>query len=278
MQVPREFRRPKGSLMSAPDLPTFPPSQQNSVAAILRAAGCVFAEDEARLLLRTARSRDELDAMIDRRVAGEPLEPVIGWAEFCGLRIHIDPGVFVPRRRTELLARQACALVGAGSVVIDMCCGSGAVGAFVQAMIDAVDLYAVDIEPAAVRCARQNITPPDRVLEGDLYGPLPTALRGRVDVVVANAPYVPTDSIRLMPPEARLHEPRVSLDGGADGLDLQRRIIADAVPWLRPGGHLLVETSTEQVEMTVETFTRGGFLTRVATYSETASTVVIGQC
>ncbi|GAA3165249.1 hypothetical protein GCM10020255_050420 [Rhodococcus baikonurensis] len=147
-----------------------------------------------------------------------------------------------------------------------------------QAMIDAVDLYAVDIEPAAVRCARQNITPPERVLEGDLYGPLPTALRGRVDVVVANAPYVPTDSIRLMPPEARLHEPRVSLDGGADGLDLQRRIIADAVPWLRPGGHLLVETSTEQVEMTVETFTRGGFLTRVATYSETASTVVIGQC
>ena len=80
-----------------------------------------------------------------------------------------------------------------------------------------------------------------------------------VDVVVANAPYVPTDSIRLMPPEARLHEPLVSLDGGTDGLDLQRRIIADAAPWLRPGGCLLVETSTEQVEMTVETFSRGGF-------------------
>ncbi|BCF81170.1 methylase [Prescottella equi] len=263
--------------MSAPDLPTFPASQQKSVAAILRAAGCVFAEDEARLLLHTARSRDELDAMVDRRVAGEPLEPVLGWAEFCGLRIHIDSGVFVPRRRTEFLAWQACSLVTPGSVVVDMCCGSGAVGAVLQSTLDAVDLYAVDVEPAAVRCARRNITPPERVLEGDLFEPLPTKLLGRVDVVVANAPYVPTESIRLMPPEARLHEPLVSLDGGTDGLDLQRRIIADAAPWLRPGGCLLVETSTEQVEMTVETFTRGGFLTRVATYSETASTVVIGQ-
>lgn len=263
--------------MSAPDLPTFPASQQKSVAAILRAAGCVFAEDEARLLLHTARSRDELDAMVDRRVAGEPLEPVLGWAEFCGLRIHIDSGVFVPRRRTEFLARQARSLVTPGSVVVDMCCGSGAVGAVLQSTLDAVDLYAVDVEPAAVRCARRNITPPERVLEGDLFEPLPTKLLGRVDVVVANAPYVPTESIRLMPPEARLHEPLVSLDGGTDGLDLQRRIIADAAPWLRPGGCLLVETSTEQVEMTVETFTRGGFLTRVATYSETASTVVIGQ-
>ena len=263
--------------MSAPDLPTFPASQQKSVAAILRAAGCVFAEDEARLLLHTARSRDELDAMVDRRVAGEPLEPVLGWAEFCGLRIHIDSGVFVPRRRTEFLARQACSLVTPGSVVVDICCGSGAVGVVLQSTLDAVDLYAVDVEPAAVRCARRNITPPERVLEGDLFEPLPTKLLGRVDVVVANAPYVPTESIRLMPPEARLHEPLVSLDGGTDGLDLQRRIIADAAPWLRPGGCLLVETSTEQLEMTVETFTRGGFLTRVATYSETASTVVIGQ-
>ena len=145
--------------------------------------------------------------MVDRRVAGEPLEPVLGWAEFCGLRIHIDSGVFVPRRRTEFLARQACSLVTPGSVVVDMCCGSGAVGVVLQSTLDAVDLYAVDVEPAAVRCARRNITPPERVLEGDLFEPLPTELLGRVDVVVANAPYVPTDSIRLMPPEARLHEP-----------------------------------------------------------------------
>src|SRR5450631_1505826 len=93
-----------------------------AIVARLSAAGCVFAEDEAQLLISAARSPAELTAMVDRRVAGLPLEQVIGWAEFCGLRIAVDPGVFVPRRRTEFLVAQAIDLAGRAALVVDLCC------------------------------------------------------------------------------------------------------------------------------------------------------------
>ena len=265
-----------------------PSSCPRSVVARLRAAGCVFAEDEARLLLSAARTPAALAAMVDRRTAGAPLEHVLGWAEFCGLRIAVDRGVFVPRRRTEFLARQVAALARhvaapAGelrgsphAVVVDLCCGSGAVGAAVLAAVDRVELYAVDIDPAAVRCARRNLSGRGPVYEGDLYEPLPAALRGRVDLVVANAPYVPTGAIGLLPAEARVHEARVALDGGPDGLDVQRRVAAAARQWLAPGGHLLVETSARQVPRTVESFVRDGLVPRVAASEELDATVVIG--
>jgi release factor glutamine methyltransferase len=214
--------------------------------------------------------------MLDRRVVGLPLEHVLGWAEFCGLRIAVDPGVFVPRRRTEFLVSQAAALARPRAVVVDLCCGSGAMGAALVATLDRVELYAADIDPAAVRCARRNIAAGGQVYEGDLYEPLPTTLRGRVDVLVANAPYVPTEEIGLLPPEARLHEPRVALDGGPDGLDVQRRVSAAAPRWLAPGGHLLVETSERQATQTVETFARNGLIPRVASSDELNATVVIG--
>jgi len=255
----------------------------------LRSAGCVFAEDEARLLISAARTPADLAAMVDRRAAGLPLEHVLGWAEFCGLRMAVDPGVFVPRRRTEFLVRQAAALarhtgspVGQAlarprTVVVDLCCGSGAVGAALVAALDRVELYAVDVDPAAVRCARRNVAAAGgQVYEGDLYEPLPATLRGRVDVLVANAPYVPTDAVGLLPPEARIHEPRVALDGGADGLDVLRRVIAAAPLWLAPGGYLLVETSERQAPQTVETVARNGLIPRVASSDELNATVVIG--
>ncbi|MDT7565026.1 MAG: release factor glutamine methyltransferase, partial [Pseudonocardiales bacterium] len=160
----------------------------------LRAAGCVFAEDEARLLISSARTPADLAAMVDRRVRGLPLEHVLGWAEFCGLRIAVDTGVFVPRRRTEFLVRQAASLARPGAVVLDLCCGSGAVGAALAATVERAEIHAVDIDPAAVLCARRNLAG-GQVYEGDLYEPLPDALRGRVDVLVANAPYVPTEAI-----------------------------------------------------------------------------------
>ncbi|MDT7748309.1 MAG: release factor glutamine methyltransferase, partial [Pseudonocardiales bacterium] len=202
----------------------------------LRAAGCVYAEDEARLLISSARTPADLAAMVDRRVRGLPLEHVLGWAEFCGLRIAVDTGVFVPRRRTEFLVRQAASLARPGAVVLDLCCGSGAVGAALAATVERAEIHAVDIDPAAVLCARRNLAG-GQVYEGDLYEPLPDALRGRVDVLVANAPYVPTEAIGLMPPEARVHEPRVALDGGSDGLDVQRRVTAEAPRWLASGGY-----------------------------------------
>ncbi|MEU7163725.1 putative protein N(5)-glutamine methyltransferase [Streptomyces morookaense] len=245
-----------------------------SLVTTLRAAGCVFAEDEARLLLDTARTPDELDAMVEQRVTGLPLEHVLGWAEFRGLRIAVDPGVFVPRRRTEFLAEQAAALAQPGSVVLDLCCGTGAVGA----TLDGVDLHAADIDPAAVRCARRNVAAVGgRVYEGDLYEPLPDTLRGRVDVLVANAPYVPTDAIGLLPPEAREHEARVALDGGTDGLAVQRRVAAEASDWLAPGGHLLVETSERQSEQTVDIFVQAELNARVVTCDELDATVVVGH-
>ena len=255
------------------------------IVARLRAAGCVFAEDEARLLASEAGTPAELAEMVERRVVGLPLEQVLGWAEFCGLRIAVDPGVFVPRRRTELIVQQAAELTRrAGhpdltsprTVFVDLCCGSGAVGAALVAALERVELYAVDVDPAAVRCARRNVEAAGgQVYEGDLYEPLPASLRGRVDILVANAPYVPTEAVGLMPREARIHEPRVALDGGADGLDVLRRVIDAAPEWLAPGGHLLFETSERQAPEAVEVVTRHGMTPAVARSDDLSATVVI---
>jgi release factor glutamine methyltransferase len=242
----------------------------------LRAAGCVFAEDEASLIGRAASTPDELEIMVARRVEGVPLEQVVGFAEFCGLRVLVDPGVFVPRHRTEFLVREAAALAGPGAVVVDLCCGTGALGLTLASMVDGAELSAADIEPAAVACARRNLGPEVPVYQGDLYEPLPRALRGRIDILLANTPYVPTDEIGLLPAEARVYEPLVALDGGPDGLDLQRRVAAEAARWLAPGGHVLVEVSERQATAAYDIFARNGLHPRVARSDELNSTVVIG--
>ncbi|MEU1018480.1 putative protein N(5)-glutamine methyltransferase [Streptomyces sp. NPDC005900] len=251
--------------------------QRPSVVAALRAAGCVFAEDEAELILSTARTPEEVSAMVERRAGGLPLEHVLGWAEFRGLRIAVDPGVFVPRRRTEFLVAQAAALAGREAVVVDLCCGSGALGAALAAHLDRVELHAADIDPAAVRCARRNVARANGVVyEGDLYAPLPAALRGRVDVLLANVPYVPTGEVGLLPAEARVHEARVALDGGSDGLDVLRRVTEGAPQWLAAGGHLLFETSEGQVPAAVAAVERAGLAARVVEDEELYATVVVG--
>lgn len=253
------------------------PHPANDVITRLRTAGCVFAKDEARLLVAAAQTPAGLAAMVDRRVGGMPVEQILGWAEFCGLRIAVEPGVFVPRRRTEFLVQQAADLAPPHPVVLDMCCGSGAVGAALAVALNDAEVHAADIDPAAVRCARRNLAAAaGEVYEGDLYEPLPASLRGRVDILVANAPYVPTAAIALMPPEARDHEARVALDGGADGLDVQRRVAAAAPRWLAPGGRLLIETSERQAPQTAEAFARSGLTPRIASSDELDSTVVIG--
>ena len=265
----------------SPPVPPSPVPSRSDVITRLRRAGCVFAEDEAELLIATAPTPDALAAMVARRVVGLPLEHVLGWAEFSGQRVAVDPGVFVPRRRTEFLVGEAVRLArrtgdGRGTVAVDLCCGSGAVGVALTAALAAVELHAADIEPAAVRCARRNVGAAGAVYEGDLFAPLPAGLRGRIDVLVANVPYVPTEEVGLLPPEARDHEPLVALDGGADGLDVLRRVTAEAPGWLAPGGHLLVETSERQAPQAVETFARSGLLPRVATCDELYATVIIG--
>ena len=247
-----------------------------AVTATLRAAGCVFAEDEAVLLLDEAEDEAALAAMLARRVAGEPLEQVVGFAEFCGLRIVVVPGVFVPRQRSTLLVRHAAADLRAGDIVVDLCCGTGAIGAALLAAVPGLEVYAADLDPAAVACARLNL-PPDRVFAGDLYDPLPDHLHGRVGVVVANAPYVPTGAIATMPPEARDHEHRVALDGGADGLDVQRGVVAGAGDWLAPGGRLLVETSVAQAPGTAALMATAGLVAEITHEDDVEGTVVTGR-
>jgi len=252
------------------------PLPESAIVTRLRAAGCVFAEDEARLLMSQARTPAELAAMVDRRAGGQPLEHVLGWADFCGLRIAVDPGVFVPRRRTEFLVRRAVAIAPPRPVIVDLCCGSAAVGAALAAALDGAELHAADIDPAAVRCARRNVAAAGgRVYAGDLFEPLPAALRGRIGILAANVPYVPTAEVALLPAEARLHEPQAALDGGADGLDVLRRVAAEAPRWLAEGGSLLVETSARQAQAACQTTRRGGLVPLVARSAEFGATVIV---
>jgi release factor glutamine methyltransferase len=252
------------------------PAARSAVAARLRAAGCVYAEDEADLLISAARSEAELAALVDRRAAGQPLEHVLGWAEFCGLRIAVDPAVFVPRRRTEFLAGQAIGLARPGAVIVDLCCGSGALAAVLAAAVDGAEVHAADIDPAAVCCARRNLAASGgHVYQGDLFGPLPAGLRGRVDILLANVPYVPTHEVGLLPPEARDHEARVALDGGADGLEVLRRVAGGAAAWLAPGGHLLSEISERQVAAATGAVTAAGLTASVAASAEHGATVLV---
>jgi release factor glutamine methyltransferase len=255
----------------------------DGVAARLRAAGCVFAEDEARILLDSARDPAELAAMVAARAGGDPLEHVVGWAEFCGLRIAVDRGVFVPRRRTELLVREAAALgralaaAGEPVVVVDLCCGSGAVGAALAAALGRTVLHAADVDPAAVACAARNLGPAGgQVHQGDLFDALPARLRGTVGLLAANVPYVPTAAVGLLPSEARDHEAPVALDGGPDGLDVMRRVAARAARWLAPGGSLLVEAGERQARTAAGVLAAGGLATRTATDDDLGATVLIG--
>ncbi|MGW4527609.1 putative protein N(5)-glutamine methyltransferase [Amycolatopsis sp. NPDC004378] len=246
-----------------------------TVVSRLRAAGCVFAEDEAELLLAAAATPAELAALVERRVAGLPLEHLLGWAEFHGLRVTVRPGVFVPRHRTEFLVDVAVSLAPPDPVVLDLCCGSGALGAAFAAVKHPSELHAADVDDASVACARENL-PGFRVHQGDLFDALPSSLRGRVDVLLANVPYVPSDAVATMPPEARLHEPRTALDGGSDGLDLARRVAAGAPGWLAPGGTVLVESSARQAPVLAAVFAEAGLTPRVHESDELGATVVTG--
>ncbi len=249
---------------------------QDALVVRLRAAGCVYAEEEARLLRAAAAEGPDLEALVARRVAGEPLEPLLGFVEFAGLRLVVTPGVFVPRRRTELLAREAAARSRPGEPVVDLCCGCGAVAAAWEASVPGLEVHAVDVDPVAVACARANVSDPARVHTGDLFDALPARLRGRLAVVAANAPYVPTEELGLMPVEARLHEPQVALDGGEHGVAVHARIIAGAADWLAPGGHLLVETGRAQAERAAALMDAGNLTVRMIRDDSLEATVVVG--
>ncbi len=253
------------------------PADTDALVERLRAAGCVFAEEEARLLAEAAHSREELERATERRVSGQPLEYILGWVEFFGLRLGIDEGVFVPRRRTQFLVREAIAHAASGASVLDLCCGCGAVGIAISSAIDGAELYAADIDPAAVANAKRNFDVfGGSVFEGDLFDPLPDALHGKVNILAANVPYVPTEAIALLPPEARDFEPTVTLDGGADGLDVLRRVAAEAPLWLAPGGHVFFETGADQAAAASGIVASFGLSARIVTSGHFHSTLIVG--
>lgn len=247
----------------------------------LRAAGCVFAEEEAALLVEAADpdDPDDLERLVAERIDGRPLEHLLGWVAFDGLRLEVTDGVFVPRQKTLLLVDLAADLAPDDGTVVDLCCGTGALLAALAVRRPDLDGHAADLDPDAVACARRNLAHlgEGRVHEGDLFDALPEHLRGTTDVLVVNAPYVPTDLVAEMPPEARDHEHRLALDGGDDGLDVHRRVIAQAPRWLAPGGHLLVEVAPVQVDTALALVADAGLEGAVAEDDERGATAVIAR-
>ncbi|MEV6690597.1 putative protein N(5)-glutamine methyltransferase [Micromonospora sp. NPDC051196] len=245
----------------------------------LRRAGCVWAEEEAGLLVEAADSPQTFTVLVDRRVAGEPLEHLLGWAEFCGERITVLPGVFVPRTRTALLVAAAVAVTGPAARVVELCCGSGAITrSLARRLRDPRLLAAVDLDPTAVACARHNLAELSvPVFAGDLFGALPTAWCGGLDLVVANAPYVPTAALDLLPAESRRYEAPVALDGGPDGLAVLRRLAGDATRWLAPGGHLVVEVGETQVDLFAAVLTAAGLVPATVRDESLAATAMTAR-
>lgn len=228
---------------------------EDPLVARLRRAGCVFAEDEA-AELRAAPGGAGLEALVRRREAGEPLEHVLGRARFAGVEVPVSTGVFVPRRRSELVVEEAERRLsgrpaGAGDpVLVELCCGAAAITRVLLGRVPRLRAWAGDVDPVAVRCAASALAGVPGVLGvavSDLDAAVPADLAGRVDALAAHVPYVPTAMLDTLPREAREHEPRRALDGGADGLALLRAVAALAPRWLAPEGVLLIEVAPAQV-------------------------------
>jgi release factor glutamine methyltransferase len=226
----------------------------SALVARLRAAGCVAAEEEAHELLAAAPDRRVLEEWLSRREQGEPLAWITGRMEFCGRRLHATPGVYVPRIQTEELARRAGWLLPDHGRAADLCTGAGAIAAHLLAEVPTASVIGVDLDPEAVACAARNGV---RALVGDVD--LPLGPEHSFDVVTAVPPYVPTGELRLLPADVQRYEPRVALDGGADGLDLARRVVAAAGRLLAPGGWLLVEVGGNQDEALAPDLAAAGF-------------------
>jgi release factor glutamine methyltransferase len=225
-----------------------------AVVERLTAAGCVAAADEAAELVASAPDVHTLEVWTARRERGEPLAWITGTLVFCGRSLSVAPGVYVPRLQSEGLARRAAALLPAGGRALDLCTGAGAVAAHLTAMVPTAGVIGIDIDAASAACARSNgVT----IVLGDLDEPV--GGRRGFDLVTAVAPYVPTGELRLLPADVQRYEPRLALDGGSDGLDLVRRVIAAAGRLLHLGGWLLLEVGADQDVILAPVLAAAGF-------------------
>jgi release factor glutamine methyltransferase len=224
----------------------------------LGAAGCIAPEEEAGALHAAAPDGTTLETWLRRREQGEPLAWIVGATTFGGRSLHVAPGVYVPRPQSEELARRAAAALPPAGVLLDLGTGSGALAATVAAAVPGAMVVGLDLDPVAAACARANGVP---AVVADL-GAAPIR-PGAVDVVVAVAPYVPTDALRLLPADVQRHEPRRALDGGPDGLDLVRAVVRTAATVLGPGGHLFLELGGDQDDALAPTLAAAGLATVV---------------
>lgn len=216
----------------------------DDVASVLAAAGFIAAGEEAEELEASAAGdRELLDALVARRLSGEPLAWITGHVSFCGLEIRVDPGVYVPRWHSELLAERAIERLPADGVAVDLCTGTGAIAKAIMAARPGARILASDIDERAVACATANGV---EAYRGDLFEALPPGLD--VDVVVAVVPYVPTPELALLQRDTLTFETTLAYDGGADGLDLLRRVVRDSRRFLKPGGALVLELGGRQAE------------------------------
>jgi release factor glutamine methyltransferase len=214
----------------------------------LRAAGCVHAEDEADRIWETYDDPADQEAAVARRVGGEPLEQVVGWAEFGPVRVALAPGVFVPRRRAEAILQPAVAASPDARVVVDLGCGAGALAAALARLLPDAAVHGTEIDADALACARLTAAGGFAVHEGSWWSALPAELVGRVDLAVAYLPHVPTERLGDIHPDFRAHEPDLSVDGGPDGLEPLRAVLADARAWLASDGVFVTLLSTAQAD------------------------------
>jgi release factor glutamine methyltransferase len=227
-----------------------------AVRHALAEGGCIAPGAEADALLRaSSEGAGPIEELIDRRLRGEPLAWLTGTVSFCGVRVRVDPGVFVPRPHTQALARRAVALLPAAGIAVDLCTGSGAVAVVLGSARPRAAVVATDIDPVAVACARRNGV---RALVGNLDEPLSPPLRGHVDVMTAVVPYVPSEELHLLPRDVLANEPHRALDGGRRGTTVLVRAGEAAARWLRPGGTVLLEIGGDQAEEVATTLAGAG--------------------
>jgi release factor glutamine methyltransferase len=233
------------------------PAQRDELASRLQDAGCVAPEEEAGELLEAARGDEELlESLVSRRVAGEPLAWVTGWARFLGCRVRVASGVYVPRWQTEALVRRAIELLPEDGLAADLCTGSGAVAMALARARPKARVVATELDPVACRCAADNGV---EVFAGNLADPLPDELRGHFDVVIGVVPYVPTESFAYLPRDVREFEPLLALDGGPGGTRLLEQAVWAGAALLHPGAALLLEVGGEQDEALREVLDAAGY-------------------
>ncbi len=212
---------------------------------------------------------DRYRELVRRRAAGEPLQTILGETEFHSRVFKVAPGVFIPRPETERLVEIAVELINPpdrrllAPVAVEIGCGTGVIGICLALEIPRLVVEAVDIDPAAVELTRHNahklgVEARVHVHQGSRFDPLPRHLRGKVDLLVSNPPYIPSDDIAGLQTEVKDHDPLAALDGGRDGLDFYRALAHAQGQWVRPGGWIALEIGADQGEAVTEILTASG--------------------